>query len=129
MCEIVQVHQIGLTLSVALTLLPLPNPYLFQTVPSLLSHIHTHAATGRCDAETTGFLSWPDNLAGTTRTLHCPNTTTLISRTCSPSGVWDSVDLTLCTSFASINTISSVSFNAFVRSGLVVSLNQGKEKP
>ena len=53
-----------------------------------------------------GFLSWPDTLAGTTQTLQCPNTTTMISRTCSLSGVWDSVDLTLCTSFASINTVS-----------------------
>ena len=47
----------------------------------------------------------------------------MISRTCSLSGVWDSVDLTLCTSFSSINTVS---FDTHVRSVLVLLLNQKK---
>ena len=66
------------------------------------------AANVICNNETTEFLSWPDTLAGTTRTLPCPNTTTMISRTCSQSGVWEDVDFTLCTSFTSINTVSSI---------------------
>ena len=76
-------------------------PYIFHTY-----HAHILAATVMCDAETTAFFFWPDTLAGTTRTLQCPNTTTMISRTCSLSGMWESVDLTLCTSFTSINTVS-----------------------
>ena len=68
-------------------------------------HTHTHTALG-CDAETTEFFFWKFTPAGTTQTLRCPTTTTMISRTCSSSGVWESVDLTLCTSFTSINTVS-----------------------
>ena len=72
---------------------------------NLMTHTHTHTALG-CDAETTEFFFWKFTLAGTTQTLRCPTTTTMISRTCSSSGVWESVDLTLCTSFTSINTVS-----------------------
>ena len=79
------------------------SPSLF--LPTTL-HLTVPAANVICNGETTGFFSWLDTFTGTTRTLRCPNTTTLISRTCSLSGVWDSVDLTLCTSFTSINTVS-----------------------
>ena len=95
--------------------LPVSNSFLFPS-----SHTHTCAAR-RCEAETTGLLFWPATISGTTRTLQCPNTTTMISRTCSLSGVWDSVDLTLCTLFTSINTVS---FAAPGRTGLVLSLEK-----
>ena len=65
-----------------------------------------------CRAETTGVLSWPDTVAGTNHSLQCPNTSTMINRTCSSSGVWDMVDPSLCTPFDSINTVSiSVGFS------------------
>ena len=90
-----------LTHDLVITLLSLHNSFLF---------LHC-AAAGRCNAETTEFLSWPNTPAGTTQTLCCPNTTTMISRTCSLSGVWESVDPSLCTSLALINTVSfSVGF-------------------
>ena len=109
---------------------PSPPPYLYPCIVSnayyyyyfLLDsffsyHIHTYstspfAANVICRAETTGLLSWPDTEAGTNHNLQCPNTTTMISRTCSLSGVWESVDLSLCTPFDSINTVSiSVGFS------------------
>ena len=42
MCEIVKVHQTGIMLSMALTLLRLPNPYVFQTVPPKLFPLSYH---------------------------------------------------------------------------------------
>ena len=91
--------------------------------PSPILHTCTHAGIGGCDAETTELLCWPETEANTTRTLQCPNTTTMISRTCSLSGVWEDIDLTLCTLFTSINTVS---FNAYLAP--VLSLNQGNGK-
>ena len=78
-----------------------------------LTFLHTHPFTSLvvsavfCEAEVTGFLSWPDTPAGTAQTLRCPSTTTMISRTCSLSGVWENVDTSLCTPFTSINTVSA----------------------
>ena len=52
MCEIVQVHQTGLTLSMALTLFLLPNPYVFEIVPPKLiplsyhTYVHMQQLTG-----------------------------------------------------------------------------------
>jgi len=54
------------------------------------------AGTGFCDEEATQFLLWPETPAGMTRSLPCPNTTTIINRTCNPPGIWDNVDLSLC---------------------------------
>ena len=54
------------------------------------------AGTGFCDEETTQFLLWPETPAGTTRSLPCPNTTTIVDRTCNLPGIWDDVDLSLC---------------------------------
>ena len=78
-----------------------------------LSHVHVSfyitmppGETVFCDAETTEFLSWPETPADTIQSLRCPNTTTVISRTCSSSGVWESVDPSLCTPFTSINVVS-----------------------
>ena len=62
----------------------------------LFSHTHTHTCA-ECNAETAGLLFWPDTLGGTTRTLQCLNTPIMVNRTCSWSGVWESVDLSLCT--------------------------------
>ena len=88
-----------------------------SSVSSLLTH--SCGAAGGCNANTTGFLFWPDTLAGTTLTLPCPNTTTMISRTCSQSGVWESVDPSLCTSLTSINTVSfSVGFSIDFQCGV-----------
>ena len=79
----------------------------FLSLLNLMTHTHTHTHTALgCDAETTEFFFWNFTLAGTTQTLQCPTTTTMISRTCSSSGVWESVDTSLCTSFTSINTVS-----------------------
>ena len=94
--------------------LPVSNSFLF-------SSSHTCTCAARCEAETTGLLFWPATIVGTTQTLQCPNTTTMISRTCSLSGMWESVDLTLCTLFTSINTVS---FAAPGRTGLVLSLEK-----
>ena len=86
---------------------------------------HSHAAAGECSADTTRFLSWPNTLAGTTQTLPCPNTTTMISRTCSPSGVWESVDPSLCTSLTLINTVSfSVGFSIDFQCGVAYSISK-----
>ena len=74
----------------------------FLSDPHLPSHTHNLSLVMSavfCGAETTGFLSWPDTLPGTTCTLHCPTTTTTISRTWSLSGVWENVDPSLCTLF------------------------------
>ena len=68
-------------------------------------HLTTPAARG-CNAETTEFLFWPDTPASTTQSLRCPDTTTIINRTCNSSGVWESVDPSLCTPFTSINVVS-----------------------
>ena len=76
-------------------------------------HTRTHPFTSLvmsavfCKAEVTGFLSWPDTPAGTTQTLRCPSNTTKISRTCGLSGMWECVDVSLCTSFSSINAVSA----------------------
>ena len=59
-----------------------------------------------CNAETTEFLSWPNTPADTTQSHRCPNTTTIINRTCSSFGVWESVDPSLCTPFTIINVVS-----------------------
>ena len=104
------------------TLTNLTNPtdtsFSYNSSVSLLL-THSCAAGGGCNADTTGFLFWPDTLAGTTQTLPCPNTTTMISRTCSLSGVWESVDPSLCTSLTSINTVSfSVGFSIDFQCGV-----------
>ena len=59
-------------------------------------NIPTGTGCPYCSAETMDFLLWPNTSAGTTQSLHCPNTTTMINRTCSPSGVWESVDPSRC---------------------------------
>ena len=85
---------------------PLYKYFSFTLFYPTTFHLTISAANIICNENTTEFLSWPDTLAGTTQTLPCPTTTAMISRNCSLSGEWESVDLTLCTSFASISTVS-----------------------
>ena len=94
---------------------------------SLPYHIHWSfhfmpAGTGSCSAETTDLLSWPNTSAGTTWSLHCPTTTTIINRTCSSSGVWESVDLSLCTPFTSINPVGIIAMPALGSNAQLYSL-------
>ena len=58
--------------------------------------VPTGTGCAYCTAETMDFLLWPNTSAGSTQSLPCPNTTTMINRTCSPSGVWESIDPSLC---------------------------------
>ena len=64
------------------------------------------AETGFCDEEATQFFLWQETRAGITRSLPCPNTTTIVNRTCNPPSIWERVDLTLCIPISSINTVS-----------------------
>ena len=92
------------------------EPFIYSLVcdlskPCLFLHTPTSAnrlpeATVFCEAETTEFLSWPETLAGTTVSIQCPSSTIIINRTCSSSGVWESVDPSLCIVFSSINIVS-----------------------
>ena len=83
----------------------------YMSLITLTLFTHLCAEASGCKADTTGFLSWPATPAGSTRTLPCHNTTITISRMCSPSGLWETVDFTLCAILISINTVSfSVGF-------------------
>ena len=74
--------------------------------PAYFSILLPPQAIVLCEAETTEFLSWPNTPAGTTESLHCPSSTSIINRTCNSTGVWEFVDLSLCTIFSSINIVS-----------------------
>ena len=76
--------------------------YAYPTISPIIP-----LATGFCNGETTGFLTWMDTPVGTTQSLRCPENPAInITRTCSQSGVWESVDLSLCIPFTSINFVS-----------------------
>ena len=85
-----------------------------MSIDSNSLNTHTHlclmialfAGFGFCDEESTQFLLWPETPAGITRSLPCPNTTTIINRTCNTPGIWDNVDPSLCIPHSSINTVS-----------------------
>ena len=77
--------------------------YAYPTISPIIP-----LATGFCNGETTGFLTWMDTPVGTTQSLRCPENPAInITRTCSQSGVWESVDLSLCIPFTSINFVSA----------------------
>ena len=59
-----------------------------------------------CPQEYTGSLFWPGTSIDTDRTLRCPNSNVMITRTCSPSGVWGNVDPSLCIPFSDIDVVS-----------------------
>ena len=89
-----------------LAFISLTSPSLNDIPTSIHLTIPTGTGCAYCSAETVNYLSWPKTSAGSTQSLRCPNTTTIINRTCSPSGVWESVEPSLCTPFTSINPVS-----------------------
>ena len=90
----------------AVLLLSVYSPRDIIIISAYSFHLTMPYAIVLCEAETTGFLSWPNTPADTTESLRCPGSTIIISRTCNSSGVWESVDLSICTNFSSINIVS-----------------------